>query len=62
MWKSSRFVVFMYSVTLTHLLMFITLYVAPLYMQTVAMSGYGFLSAFGIVTGGSKIAEKWRKE
>lgn len=61
MWKSSRFVAFMFSVTLTHLLMFFTLCVEPAQMAMVATGGYGFLGAFGLVTGGSKIAEKWRK-
>ena len=61
MWNSSRFVAFMYSVTLTHCLIFFTLCVAPTQLAMVAPAGYGFLGAFGLVTGGSKIAEKWRK-
>ena len=60
MWSSSRFVAFMYSVSLVHLLMFIVLAAAPEHLPMVAVSGYGFLGAFGVVTGGSKIAEKWK--
>ena len=60
MMKSTRFITFMWSLILVHITIWMCMIIIPEHLQVVAGGGYIFLGGFGIVTGGSKIAEKWK--